>query len=74
VYEASVKVTLQAMKNATEAVVEWKTGRCELAGMRDLPDPDGERLICGWNPDEPADDTLVDRDRDPSAEATHACA
>jgi hypothetical protein len=59
VYEASVKVTLQAMKNATEAVVEWKTGRCELAGMRDLPDPDGERLICGWNPDEPADDTLV---------------
>lgn len=59
VFEASVKVTLQAMKNATEAVVEWKTGRCELAGMRDLPDPDGERLICGWNPNEPADDTLV---------------
>ncbi|QDU49849.1 alkaline ceramidase [Gimesia panareensis] len=59
VFEASVKVTLQAMKNATAAVVEWKTGRCELAGMRDLPDPDGERLICGWNPNEPADDTLV---------------
>ncbi|QDV16869.1 Neutral/alkaline non-lysosomal ceramidase [Gimesia panareensis] len=59
VFEASVKVTLQAMKNATEAVVEWKTGRCELAGMRDLPDPDGERLVCGWNPNEPADDTLV---------------
>lgn len=59
VFEASVKVTLQAMKNATQAVVEWTTGRCELAGMRDLPDPDGERLICGWNPDETADDTLV---------------
>lgn len=59
VFEASVKVALQAMKNATEAVVEWTTGRCELAGMRDLPDPDGARLICGWNPDEPADDTLV---------------
>ena len=61
VYLAAIKVTRAALKNATEAVLEWKTGCCGLASMRDLPDPDpeAERIICGWNPDEPADDTLV---------------
>lgn len=59
VYQSAVKATRQAMNNAKQGILEWKTGRCELASMRDLPDPDGNRIICGWNPDEPADDTLV---------------
>ncbi len=37
----------------------WDTGHCNLAANRDLPDPDGERLVCGFNPEKPADDTLL---------------
>ena len=61
VYQATIKVVRTAMENLSEGVLEWKTGRCQLAKMRDLPDPSPEtdRIICGWNPEEPADDTLV---------------
>ncbi|MCH9654462.1 MAG: alkaline ceramidase [Planctomycetes bacterium] len=61
VYQACVVVVNAARENVSEAVLEWKTGQCQLASMRDLPDPSTEtdRIICGWNPEEPADDTLV---------------
>tara|TARA_R110002095_G_scaffold168897_1_gene146640 strand:+ start:1887 stop:3278 length:1392 start_codon:yes stop_codon:yes gene_type:complete len=61
VYQASLVAVREAIKNVTAAVLEWKTGHCQLASMRDLPDPasEAERIICGWNPGEPADDTLV---------------
>tara|TARA_R110002111_G_scaffold261984_1_gene336613 strand:- start:91852 stop:93249 length:1398 start_codon:yes stop_codon:yes gene_type:complete len=61
VYQASLVAVREAIKNVTAAVLEWKTGHCQLASMRDLPDPasEAERIICGWNPGESADDTLV---------------
>ena len=37
----------------------YGTGRCALATNRDLWDAAAERFACGYNPDEPADDTLL---------------
>ena len=34
-------------------------GRCGLATNRDFWDEDAERFACGYNPDAPADDTLL---------------
>lgn len=50
-----------ALATAAEAFVEWHTGRCSLAAYRDLPDPDEtkKRMICGYNPNGQADDTLL---------------
>ncbi|QDV50334.1 alkaline ceramidase [Gimesia fumaroli] len=61
VYQASLVAVREAIKNVGKAVLDWKTGHCQLASMRDLPDPAPrtERILCGWNPSEPADDTLV---------------
>ncbi|QDT42227.1 hypothetical protein Pan241w_23080 [Gimesia alba] len=61
VYQASLVAVRDAIKNVGKAVLDWKTGHCQLASMRDLPDPAPrtERILCGWNPSEPADDTLV---------------
>lgn len=61
VYQSSIVAVRAAIENATDAVLDWNTGRCSLASMRDLPDPSPEvdRIICGWNPNEPADDTLI---------------
>jgi hypothetical protein len=49
----------KALANETAAVLEWRYGRCDLASNRDLPDPHKERIITGFNPSEPADDTLL---------------
>lgn len=37
----------------------YGTGRCGLATNRDLWDAEAERFACGYNPDVPADDTLL---------------
>jgi hypothetical protein len=49
---------------AAQAALEpaWVTygyGRCAMAANRDLWDPAAERFACGYNPDAPADDTLL---------------
>jgi hypothetical protein len=49
----------RALAGETAAVLEWRTGRCDLASNRDLPDPHRERIITGLNPTAPADDTLL---------------
>ena len=51
----------EALAGATPATLTWATGRCDLARNRDLPDPasDDGRIVCGFNPVAPADDTLV---------------
>src|SRR6266516_4051778 len=51
------------------ATLTWRYGRCDLATNRDFPDPTGgpasagrphaERTLCGFNPNAPADDTLL---------------
>ena len=43
------------------ATLDWHTGTCSLATVRDLPDPDTEksRYLCGYDPEGEPDDTLV---------------
>ena len=80
--EAIREAAREALATAQRATFTWATGRCNLAANRDLPDPDkpGKRIICGYNPDKPADDTVVvgrvTRDVDGSVLATlvnYAC-
>ncbi|WP_166356120.1 hypothetical protein [Phytoactinopolyspora limicola] len=47
----------QARSAARESVVTWAYGKCSLAVGRDLPC--GERDVVGFNPDQPADDTVL---------------
>lgn len=52
----------EAIRNARPATLAWTHGRCGLAANRDLPEPDvakPSRVVCGFNPDSPADDTLL---------------
>lgn len=59
----SVQTARRAIAALEPATVEWHTGRCVLAANRDLPDPTRPatepRILCGFNPGPPADDTLV---------------
>lgn len=59
--EAILSAGREALDLLAPATLTWATGRCDLARNRDLPDPatkDG-RIVCGFNPVAPADDTLV---------------
>jgi hypothetical protein len=47
----------EAVRSAVPAALTLASGRCGLATNRDLPD--GARYVVGFNPDEPADDTVV---------------
>ena len=40
VYQATVSTIQAALANADEATLDWHTGRCGLAAIRDLPDPE----------------------------------
>jgi hypothetical protein len=57
--EAVIRAAQRALENREPAVLEWSRGRCDLARNRDLPDPAGDRYICGYYPPGPADDTLL---------------
>ena len=61
VLERTVEAAKDAKQNEFDATLDWHTGRCGLATIRDLPDPDAtrQRVICGYVPDSPADDTLL---------------
>ena len=50
---------LQARETAAPSWVTYGSGRCALATNRDLWDTAADRWACGFNPDEPADDTLL---------------
>jgi hypothetical protein len=59
---AMAETARAAIANLAPATIEWHHGRCALATNRDLPDPTppaGPRIVCGFNPANPADDTLV---------------
>lgn len=51
----------EAMDSQFEGVLDWHTGRCGLATVRDFsdPDPGKDRVICGFDPNADADDTLL---------------
>jgi hypothetical protein len=60
-FESTVATVRQAIQSQCEATLDWQQGRCGLATVRDLPDPDAEknRIVCGYNPDGKPDDTLL---------------
>lgn len=59
VADASLQAVREALANTTPATITFATGRCSLATNRDLPEPGGKRIICGFNPSIVADDTLL---------------
>ena len=59
VRDALIRAARAAVVSAAPATLDWAYGRCALARNRDLPDPDRDRFACGFNPDAPADDTLL---------------
>ena len=50
---------LEARATRAEALVTYGYGRCGLATNRDFWDEDAGRFACGYNPERPADDTLL---------------
>lgn len=48
-----------ALKARTESVLSWQVGHCQLAYNRNFPHPETGEIICGINPDRPADDTVL---------------
>lgn len=59
VYETVFDCVREAMNSTFTGTLEWNTGSCHLASVRDLPDPKGDRYLCGYNPEKNADTTLV---------------
>lgn len=59
--EATTEAALEAHNDTCPASISWVMGSCKLASNRDLPDPkqDKNRIICGYNPENDADDTLL---------------
>lgn len=57
--EKALRSIREAQVQKREATLTWRYGACDLATNRDLPEPGGNRIICGFNPAAPADDTLL---------------
>ena len=49
----------KAAGSAHPATVLYGTGRCDLARQRDFYDAGSKQFVCGFNPDGPADDTVL---------------
>ncbi|MEZ4641078.1 MAG: hypothetical protein R2873_35790 [Caldilineaceae bacterium] len=49
----------QAVSSAQDAVITYAVGRCDLAADRDFWDDGNQLYACGFNPETPADDTLM---------------
>lgn len=78
--EACIAGAQAALDDLQESTLLFHTGSCGLATYRDLPDPgDPQRVLTGWHPDEPADDTLVvarifdDENRTRASLVNYAC-
>jgi hypothetical protein len=52
-----IEACKEALAQSCSVIITWSYGRCDLATNRDLPC--GETDIVGFNPEEPADDTLT---------------
>ncbi len=57
--QTSVEAIREALDASRPAILTWRYGECNLAVNRDFPDPDGERILTGYNPGKPADNTLL---------------
>jgi len=56
-----IDAAADAIASLRPATITWGSGHCDLATNRDLPDldPTSGRYLVGFNPDQPADDTVV---------------
>lgn len=61
VFQATVDAIKESLALQFDATLDWHQGRCGLAKVRDLPDPDTtkNRVVCGYNPAGAPDDTLL---------------
>jgi hypothetical protein len=60
--EVQVKMTAAAraaLADLHAATLTYGTGRCQMAAHRDYWDSGNQLFACGYNPDAPADDTLL---------------
>ena len=48
-----------AQSRLQEATISYATGRCSLAGNRDLWDESSGQWVCGYNPERAADETVL---------------
>lgn len=55
----AAELTAQALGNLEDATIVYGQGRCSLAAHRDLWDEKDRRIVCGFNPQAPADDTVL---------------
>jgi hypothetical protein len=53
------ELAVTARRTLAPATITFGHGRCLLAAHRDLWDDEAKRFVCGFNPDGPADDTLL---------------
>lgn len=56
---ASVGCVKDALKLAEPALLTWHYSLCDLAINREFPDPEKNRILTGFNPGAPADNTLL---------------
>jgi len=54
-----VRAACAALESRRPARLSWRYGRCDLARNRDRRETNSARYIVGFNPTEPADDTLL---------------
>jgi hypothetical protein len=57
--DAAIAAAQRALQTQQPATLTWRYGTCDLATNRDLPEPGNNRVVCGFNPAAPADDTLL---------------
>jgi hypothetical protein len=57
--EAAIKAAQTAIRSCVPATLTWNEGACGLAQNRSFPDPERDRILCGFNPRLKADDTLI---------------
>jgi hypothetical protein len=56
---AVAAIVREARRTVQPVTISFATGHCPLAGHRDLWDEDSHQFVCGFNPDGPADDTVL---------------
>lgn len=59
VIEEVTLLAVEAQAHAQAATILYGTGVCKLAAHRDMFDEARGRYVCGFNPEGPADDTLL---------------
>lgn len=58
-YKKMAVAAAQAVANLQETVITYAYGRCNMAANRDYWDDANGIFACGYNPDKPADDTVL---------------